>query len=317
MKARKKLVAFGDYLRGLRERSSTGTQQQIAERITRLGCPVSQGLIAQYEGGKLSDPDPRILHLLAATYGEDYFRMIDQLVKEKYDPDGRWSKEGLTVERRILRDAALRRFDKIGGISNDTTENSDVVRQLERLQLRAKGRLVDEREVLDVEGVLLWLDYLPNLREVWLAIPNFLDPEDPTVRAHVSRNMRDRGVMYVYFVRPADASQNGRLGRLKKKLSAEAGIDNIDNVMKVVPLAEEQLVWLAVTDYVIANPLENPKAFQYFRKDEKPDIAIRIEDQSLKQMVDQLYPLLAKLVDEANRKATTHGLSLYLPSASA
>ena len=80
------------------------TQLEVASRLEHQGISASQGLIAQYEAGRIKDPDPHVLQVLAELYGEPYERIAFHLYCDKYDP-GDW-REGIRAGELALLQAA-------------------------------------------------------------------------------------------------------------------------------------------------------------------------------------------------------------------
>ena len=82
------LTRFGNYLRMVRSLKNIGTQVQVAKMLQKKGLNSSQSLLAQYETGRIADPDPDLLRALAEIYGIDWVEMVLQLVEEKYALSG-------------------------------------------------------------------------------------------------------------------------------------------------------------------------------------------------------------------------------------
>src|SRR5215813_6717764 len=98
---------FGAYLRRARQEAGIKTQDQAAQELRSLGRSVSQGLIAQYETGKIRDPDPKLLCLLATLYKKDYLEVVFHLIREKYAQCLDQTSAKITEERWALWEAAL------------------------------------------------------------------------------------------------------------------------------------------------------------------------------------------------------------------
>ncbi|MBI3250725.1 MAG: helix-turn-helix domain-containing protein [Candidatus Andersenbacteria bacterium] len=79
-----KLVRFGQYLQDLRITRKKGSQRKVATALKSQGHQVTQGAIAQYEGGLVTNPHYELLSALARLYDEPYENMIVQLVADKY-----------------------------------------------------------------------------------------------------------------------------------------------------------------------------------------------------------------------------------------
>lgn len=271
---------FGEYLKRARIAAGISTQQGAADEVRKLGRKISQGLIAQYETGRITDPDPSILRLIAEAYRKDYMELVYQLVRDKYEPDSEWTQPGIALERWRFFEAGLKRFPRVGEVKDE---------ELEEYQLRAKVQMVDELQVLDVDGVMAWSRKFPDLALFWVMVPNFLDDIESSIFDHVVSNIKERDVKYIYFVPTKETKEGGRFWNLKLDLVQSVGKERAEAQVKAVILDEEQTLWLK-TDHVIANPHWRIGAvgFQYFRRMGRPTIAIRMENSDLYAMIREL-----------------------------
>lgn len=247
---------FGEYLREARKAAGIHTQQQAVEELEKLGRRVSQALIAQYETGKVNDPDPAILCLMARLYKKDYMELVFQLVQDKYGTCEELATSPLARERWKLWAAALMPFEEVGRVKN-----------LETHQLRAKISLI-KQEILTVEGLAEWEKNYPDLEVVWIVASNALNDSGSKILESVIHNMK-RNVQMVYFVQKQDIDRGGRFWRLQRTISnLDAG--RSDHELKppvAVPLGEDELGWLN-TDLIIANPhwQDHSAGFKYIRR---------------------------------------------------
>jgi transcriptional regulator with XRE-family HTH domain len=267
-------IRFGEYLKQARL-DAKFTQLEAAAKISQLGRRASQGLIAQYESGKIT-PDPAMMGLLTEVYGLEYMMAVLQLVRDKYLPEG---ESGLPAEQLRLWEASLKRFPEISG-----------VRGLEEAQIRAKATFVREMEVLDVSGIAQWERTFPNLEELWVVAPNFLDDKNAEIRAAVASNLK-RHVYYRHYVRKADIEKNGRWTLLKRSLARfDSGLDErtIEDQMSAVAIGEDDLTWNN-TDLIIANPRsKDAVGLSSVRRNHQTIYAIRIDTADLDTMISRL-----------------------------
>lgn len=296
---------FGDFLREARKASGFKTQKEAADVIARHGRKFSQGYLAQIENGKIKDPDPTILRLLAQIYRKDYMEIIYHLMRAKYDPEREWESSPLTRQRLRMWEASLL-----------PTKDIDGVKGLEVHQMKAKADLITET-ILDVKGLAEWERNLPELEFVWIVATASLNDRGSQILESVVHNMR-RGVQMIYFVRQEDIDKGGRfweLERLLKQLNIKPLEDKPLNYPLAVPLTEEQLRWLN-TDIVIANPhwRSHASGFRYIRRARGSSYAIRMLNRELIETIGHLrrYAALANLEDE---KAVEKVLQEKFPDA--
>lgn len=268
------LGKFGQYLVEARREAGIRTQQDVATWLKKkLRRPISQGLLAKYETGRVADPDPAVLHALAELYKRDYMELVGQLVREKYEQGDEWTRPGLPLERWNLWNAGLQRFNTVGGTAD-----------LEHLQLHEKVALVRSREVLGVEGILKWIDGFPNLQMVWVIVQQLLDNDDARVLEFVAKRLKE-GVNYWYFI--AQEDERVKFSDVKVQLAQKVGQKIVDSRVNHVVLADNQMNALQ-TDHVIANAHRGGKeavGFQYFRHLGKPETALRMDEASLSSLV--------------------------------
>ena len=150
-KRRKKLLAFGEFVKTARE-AKIASQQKAADLFTKHGLEVSQSWVAQLEKGRLTDPDTEVLRKIEAVYGIDYDQLVYALIRDKYRLDDRAFVTPVSRQRWQAAQALLKPFPTVGSVPG-----------LEEDQLRAKSALLSE-EVLDPEGLAAWQSLFPNLR---------------------------------------------------------------------------------------------------------------------------------------------------------
>lgn len=279
---------FPKYLKQARLTAGIRTQKEAADELSKVGRKVSQGLIAQYETGKIKDPDPAILCLLAKIYKRDYMEMIFHLVRDKYGVCE--SREtDIDRERWNLWESALKPFGKTGFVEG-----------LEVYQLRAKTALV-QQEILNVEGLAEWEKNYPELEVVWVVASNALNDKGSKILESVIHNMK-REVQMVYFLQNKDVEAGGRFWQLLRTLS-KLEIDNPrQRSLKppvAVPLGEDELSWLN-TDIIIANPhwQEHAAGFKYIRRGRAgASYAMRMSPFELGDMISVLRRYAARKVN--------------------
>ena len=286
---------FGDYLRKARQEAGIKTQQQAVQELQKLGRAVSQGLLAQYETGKIKDPDPNLLCLLAALYKKDYLEVIFHLIREKYSQCLDQEAARITEERWRLWEAALQPLKQVDGVPD-----------LEVFQLRAKTSLI-QQEVLNAEGLALWEKNYPHLEVVWIVASAALNDKSSRILDSVIHNMKRR-VQMVYFVRGEDVKTGGRFWQLQRTLSKVQSAELAKEDFKLpvpVELTADQLGWLN-TDLIIANPhwQEHSAGFKYIRRGRVgPSYAVRMSSFELAEMIHVLRSFAGtQLPEEAMEK---------------
>ena len=280
-------IRFGEYLKQARLGAKL-TQKEAATKVLDLGQKASQGLIAQYESGKIADPDPTILNLLAIAYDCDYRRLVLHLVRDKYELAGEWSNPGAGSELFTLWEAALTPFPEIAGVEG-----------LEAEQLRAKAALIKEAEILDLEGIAQWQKRIDPLHEYWVVTPKFVDNYNESIFEALIYNIR-RGVHFYYFVLKSDREPEGRFALLKKSLQRKVPDlrDMFEKQIHGVSIDEKGQKWINA-DMAIANPRSpHPVGFAGIRRAGMPIYGVRMEQTDVENVVDRLSPY----VDEAPGK---------------
>jgi transcriptional regulator with XRE-family HTH domain len=280
---------FGKYLRDARKAAGIQTQQQAVEELEKLGRRVSQALIAQYEAGKVKDPDPTILCLMAKLYKKDYMETVFQLVQDKYGACDENAKSEVFRERWKLWEAALKPFKSVGRVEN-----------LEAFQLRAKISLL-QQEILTVEGLAEWEKNYPDLEVIWIVASNALNDSGSKILESVIHNMK-RNVQMVYFVQKRDIERGGRFWILQRTLnkSDTSLYDHTPKPPVAVPVGEDELGWLN-TDIIIANPhwQEHAAGFKYIRRGRGgPSYAMRMSSFELGDMIRVLSRYAGQKIDE-------------------
>jgi transcriptional regulator with XRE-family HTH domain len=281
---------FGIFLKQARE-DSRYTQHAATNALLKAGTKKSQGLIAQYETGRVADPDPAILYLLAQLYKIDYLQLVHQLICEKYDPGGEWEKPGLDSARLRLWQAALTRFDTVGGVKG-----------LEETQLRVKADLIEKTEILDLRALAAWQMNIPVLEVFWFVVPNFYNDRNVELRNAVIHNMK-RHTHIIYFMHTGEEQEGSRFwrrGRSFINYDHELTEKMVDTYLQAIPLPSDknQPPWLTA-DYWIANPHWEHQAvgFQVIRQFQNGEIheyGIRMTVSDLAAILDQLGPWTRK-----------------------
>jgi transcriptional regulator with XRE-family HTH domain len=326
------MAAFGAYLREARLAAGFKKQSDAAQALAALGRGASQSLIAQYETGRIKDPDPESLYLLAKIYRKDYMELVLNLVREKYEenmvldrirgqrkskgdkydgekvlqklrklgshglePSGIGNDIGtasLSGARWKLFAAGLKRYGEIGGVT---------ARELEEVQLIAKANLLEGRELLDVDGLALWERTFPQLKTVWVVALQPLDADEKEIHESVIGNLQ-QGVTYAYFGPPEHDRKGGWFFEFKRTLEQEPRLTDAKIVMEYVPIDERAYRELG-SDYVIANP-QRPAAsvgFQCFREHGRPIFGLRLLDRDLDHVIKELRDRFYDHVKESER----------------
>jgi transcriptional regulator with XRE-family HTH domain len=272
-------MTFGTYLREARLKAGIKTQKEAASRLTALGRKTSQGLLAQYEAGKIKNPDPSVLRFLAEIYGQDYMEVVFHLIRDKYGPEGGWAEPGIAHERLKLWEASVQPIEPIDGVDG-----------LEVYQLKAKAALVRET-ILNVKGLAEWERNIPQLEILWIVATDSLNDKGSQILESVVHNMR-RGVQMIYFLREEDIKEGGRFWELQlmlehMKLRPDDGKPL--NPPLAVPLDRDQLKWLS-TDIIIANPhwRDHAAGFRYIRRARVGAYAIRMRNRELNITIGHL-----------------------------
>lgn len=302
------LKQFGQYLRSCRVAAGINTQQQAVTELQKIGRKVSQALIAQYESGKVRNPDPDILCSLSRLYKKDYLEIVFRLVKEKYAVCGRDNPE-LDAERWKLWEASLGAFDR--GVGE--------VGHLDTYQLQAKTSLM-KQEILSSKGLAIWERNFPDLQLVWIVASDALNDKGSRILESVIHNMQ-RNVQMIYFVDNRDIEPGGRFWELERTLlrSSSAPATTVSLRRPIaVPMGEQELGWLN-TDLIIANPHWQDEAvgFKYIRRGRRsPSYAIRMSSFELGDMIRVLRRYAARMVpDEMERVLPEKQLSAALSTS--
>lgn len=316
----RRFVEFGKYLKDLRQKTrlSPGdveppTQQTVANKLTNWlaergagNSPkktVSQGLVAQLEGGRIIDPDPELLGGLASIYGREYEELVVALIREKFDFDDRWRRD---PRRQLAWDAFLRALSDPRSVQSVLDE----VEEAHRSQLRQdllRGWIAQcETPVLDVEGMANWQQYFHELDEFWVIAPNFLDDRNVIIKSAVVHNL-NRGVKYAYFIYGHTTTdrfhdlQRTLLRAAKRATPQQVVAYDLDEIFEVENPGQKKASdvrqskrWLSV-DYIIANPCERPRSagFQTRRESGSAVEAYRLTDTDLGSLLDQWRPRAA------------------------
>lgn len=272
-------MKFGMFLKEARIKAGIKTQKEAATRLIALGRKTSQGLLAQYEAGKIKDPDPSILRLLAQIYDKDYMEVVFHLIVDKYGQEGGWSEPGVAHERLKLWEAAVQPMGSV-----DRVEGLDVY------QLQAKTALARET-ILNVKGLAEWERNIPELEILWIVATDSLNDKSSQILESVVHNMR-RGVQMIYFLRSEDIEEGGRFWELLLKLDQMNLARDDEKPLYpplAVPLDKDQLKWLS-TDIIIANPhwREHAAGFRYIRRAQNGAYAIRMRSRELNMTIGHL-----------------------------
>lgn len=297
-------MSFGIFLKEARIKAGLRTQREAAERLTALGRKTSQGLIAQYEAGKIKDPDPSVLRLLAKIYNRDYMEVVFHLIRDKYGPEGGWLEPGVAHERLKLWEATVQPAGQVDGV-----EGLDVY------QLQAKAALARET-ILNVKGLAEWERNIPELEILWIVATDSLNDKSSQILESVVHNMR-RGVQMIYFLRGEDIEEGGRFWELLLRLNQmnlSPDGEKPHNPPLAVPLDKDQLKWLS-TDIIIANPhwREHAAGFRYIRRAQSGAYAIRMRSRELNMTIGHLrrYAPLALKNHPIEQGDTTLQIILY------
>ncbi len=289
------LTEFGRFLQKARVESGTGSQEKVSKKVSKkLRRKVSQSMIAQYETGKVADPDPAIIEALAGIYGRDYLEFVFQLVREKYDLD---RKDGRSEEfqwRVLLLRAVLDKHESVGEVEG-----------LEPLQLKGKTHLLNRVEILDMGGIAQWLDNFPELEEVWVVSPKYFF--DNLLTHDVICQKLVEGVKVCFFVDDENI-EKGKDYRsyLNFQLEHTLGLKNkkarnkiIDSHVLDVCLNVGDLRWLNM-DFIVANPKPpfDGIGFGILRIDRFPSFAFRLDETEVNRLLLALSVELYKVNEE-------------------
>ena len=253
---------FGDYLRRLRvARKLSQSEVAIAlkEALAVVGKPrgsaPTQGLIAQYEGGRIADPSPEILSALASVLGAAYIEMVAVLAKERYGLASGWP-DDRDEDRWALMLSSLRQPEAVGRAEGPFGASMPGVTGFHREQLAAKAEIVARSVLLDVGSLARWEQLAPGIREFWIVAADFLADRDPRVRSAVVANLLKRPpISYEYFISP---SNEGRfrhyLATLQKEIDATGGRrkPKAERLVRGYLLEPQALQWIS-TDYLAAS----------------------------------------------------------------
>jgi hypothetical protein len=212
------------------------------------------------------------------VYGVDYEELVFRIaldVIDKYRPEAELSEFG--KNRLGLWEAGLKRFPTVGEVEG-----------LEGDQQRAKAVFIEKAEILDLEGCLKWQTSFPNLRELWLVLPDFLDDTDPAIQRATIRHLKD-GVRIHYFVLEGEEEQGGKFWRLQRmlpELDPAITPKMVDEQVTGFPLNKEQQRWLT-TNLIIAHPQPPDEAvgFRILRQEGGRSFAIRLAAMELDKVV--------------------------------
>lgn len=282
-----KVKIFGGYLRQAREEAGL-KQKDVAAKLSKLTHKeISQGVIAQYEGGGIRLPDPKLLKLLARVYKRDYRELMFRAILDigvKYEKEDTGPASKLTPLRFELLETELTRFPLVGDVEG-----------LEESMLRSKIAFLKDAEILDVQGLAEWQTKFENLSEYWVVTPRFVDLDNDNIREAVIFNLR-RDVKYVYFVRATDTDEDGKFLVLKNTLARIAPDikEKIIHLVRSVVIPEAYLKWIN-TDIVIANPMsKKPIGFSSIRRQGMPLYGIRMTDVDAANLVDRISSFAAE-----------------------
>lgn len=286
------LPEFGKFLREARERSNFGSQAHVAAELQKLNVFTDPSRITHYEGGRIKDPNVGLLLALASLYKLDAFELLFRLFVEKYRlndavplKDLRW--EAARVATALPRPLAF---------------GSEPL--LASLQLEARIQFLQEPniQVLNVEGIAEWQRTFPALLSLWVIASDFLDDEVPVLTEAVKANVA-RGVEYTYFIIDGP-NRRARLDAFLHRHIYPVCDGHAGRVRpSVVLLPSGANNWLH-TDHVIANAQDRQAAvgFQSLRHSSKTKYVLRMEQEALKELIDNLTPWKVGTVD-ANGQA--------------
>lgn len=278
----KKNIRLGKFLQKCRSALGIGSQQAAAIEITKRGqeegIKVSQALVAQYETGRVVDPNPDVLRMMAAVYGIDYLELLYHLDLDKHNLDADWAKNDLLTESWEVVKSLTARHKKIGEVEG-----------LGHYQLRAIAQLMQEAEILDLDGLAEWRMKLTPLTEYWVISPNFVDDQSDKIMDAVAYDLKRNAELYYYVLRN-DTAKYGRFWDFVRKLETRYPklIDKIQKQIHVVPIDDDDQKWLN-TDIGIANPKsEKPIGFSSIRLHGMPVYGVRMATSEVAKIVARL-----------------------------
>lgn len=283
------MARFSKFLIKARQ-TARKSQLQAAKELQGRGLKASQTLVAQYETGKITLPDPAILRVMAAIYGCSYAEMVIllafDLLHDKYHLGQNEFRNRLGASYMDFLTSLVQ-----------TIEGEFESEEMKAHQLRASAALFGSTPILDVEGNSEWQKNFPGLEQFWVIVPNFVELTDPNIRQAVVFNLK-RGAKYFYFVAPEDLKPPlGRLWVLKQslpQLDPEITEKMVSEQIIEVKLDKHALIWLPV-DLVIANPHRAGEAegFVIIRKRGTPVFSIKMERTDLVRVIDELSRYVA------------------------
>jgi len=278
---------FGGRLRQLREEKAPPLKQkEVADAVSFSTRKVTQGLIAQYESGKVTLPDASIVVKLADFFeispGELVFRIALDVIDRYWDDGVVFTTADL--ERIEILESNLQKIEPIQGLDGQYEE--DVLRS-------AAGLLEQEVKILDVPALVKWQRGL-DLTEFWVISPNFLDNTNKDVLDAVLFNL-GRGVRYRYFVNENDIEAGGsfdillttlvRLGARADKPLSETKVRSLIEAVGI----QQWLIGLLQTDIIIAFPRsEEPVGYRSIRYNAIPTFGVPISREELAIVIGQM-----------------------------
>ncbi len=279
-KNRKNLASasFGEFLKSLRTKSETFSQRKTAEELSKLGYRVSQALVAQYETGRIHDPDITVLYGMSKLYNYSFDRILLRLAKSKRD-----SVLDPTEPVQAL-------WNVIDCAADPPTSDIDKMPAAEVFQYEAKADFL-RLPALSVQGILHWSQSFNDLKTVLVIVPNFVDDQNDVVFNNTVDIIKKRKAKYIYFVSERDILDGGRFMILKHKLIAALGTDIYKEYVEAVTLSKAELTWLR-SDHVVyldsKNDIASAAGFQFIRSEGRPFIGVYMEKSELHKLLEGL-----------------------------
>lgn len=282
------ISSFGEFLRTCRLKAGIRTQLEAAKRVSELGNPVSQSTIAQYETGRVADPDASVLRRMAVVYCKDYMEFVYRLTHAKHSVEVGAMTEHERLVWRYWEGVFRMPMSSADDLSKPDTDT----------QLRAKSQMAESMVIVDTKYTAGWQADFPDLEVFWIVVREFLDDKDPAVLQAVVKNLQ-RGTQLVYFLPEKDTQPGARFHHLRLSLASEVGEELVREKVLCIPL-DGTLDWLP-SDLIIANPHRGRQAvgFGSIRQDGLPLYAVRLSEYDLGTVV----PGLSRYICEKQRES--------------
>lgn len=293
---------LGNFLRKLREDHAPPLKQQdVADAISEKSVrKITQGLVAQYETGKVILPDALILKHLAKFFNIGCGKLVFLIaldIVEKYKEDVEFNEteqEQLETWRSVLK-----HIDPDPGFEDNNFEQE---------VLRSTRNLSEKLKILDIEALAKWQKHLDPLDEFWVISPIFIDNTNCDILETVLHNIsRDHPVKYLYFVNKKDTERGGKfsilrntLTRLGANLEKPLKHAHVDKLIQPVGIPQED-IGLLQTDIIIANPQSlNPLGYRSIRYDGVPAFGVPISSDELSMIIGQMTDYITNIKEDSN-----------------